>query len=124
MTRTATALLGLVLLGGCGIKDLYWNHPDATKDQFLAALRKCRIEAKFSIPEREHVSCHYDASLGGTYCKEETVLDAAVREERERLMREDVKNACMEERGWSRSEDGVGFREVRKQPRLPEPDSH
>ncbi len=114
-------MLGALLLGGCAVGDLWWSHPSATRDQYVAAMRKCRTLAKRSLPVREGTLCKANTA-GGGYCIEESTLDQAMREERERLMQEDVKDSCMEARGFTKSEQGVGFREVRRTPELPQED--
>lgn len=121
MRARRALLLGLILVLGCALGDVYWTHASASKDDFVRALRKCRSDAKLFLADREHISCR-TSTTGATYCKEESVLDTAVREERERLLREDIKNDCMEARGYRRSEDATAFREVRRTPRLPDAD--
>ncbi len=112
-------MLGALLLGGCAVGELWWSHPTATRDQFVASLRKCRTLAKRSLPVREGTLCRANTAVGG-YCSEESTLEQAVREERERLMQEEVKDSCLEARGFTNSEKGEGFREVRKTPDLPQ----
>ena len=114
-------MLGALLLCGCAVGDLWWSHPSASRDEFVASLRRCRTLAKRSLPVRDGALCRANTAVGG-YCTDESTLEQAVREERERLMQEEVKDSCMEARGFTKSEKGTGFREVRRTPQLPKED--
>lgn len=117
--RAALAVVVALLLG-CALGDLWWTHPSAGERDFLKVLGRCRSQARLALAERENSSCRYDSRYGVSYCAGESEHDRVIRLERERLMKEDLKNDCMEAHGFTRSARDTGFRERRASPRLPD----
>ncbi len=123
-SRGATARAAVAgitaLLFGCALGDLWWTHPSASQKDFSRALGRCRSQARHVLADRENTSCRYDSRYGVSYCEGESDHDRMVRLERERLMKEDLKNECLEADGFTRSKRGSGFREVRERLVLPD----
>jgi hypothetical protein len=102
------ALVAILLLAGCAAREIYWTKPDATERRFKAASNRCsELATDRMANEGGGQVCVMDSQYG-TVC--------GIRNEdpweRERRMQSRLKHLwgrCMEDRGWTSNNEGVGY---------------